>query len=133
MSTKNSLIVIAAIAVLAFAGMGASRLVRPQVSAQALHNRDVNAQHAEALAGAPVQSGYYGAVPQSSSRFDAAQAARQRDVVVNHSEALQGPSSSYTPWYGAISQNSPEFNAAETLQLRDLIEKHGEALQEVAP
>jgi hypothetical protein len=142
MSTKSSLILIVAIAFVALAGIGASRFVGPQKASpkadrtDALALSDRMAQHADALADSPIRSStgeWYGAVPQSSSKFDAARAARQRNMLTNHSEALAGTAVTYGEWYGAISQTSPVFDAATALRLRNLIEQHGEALQEVAP
>jgi hypothetical protein len=135
MSTKSSLILIVAIAFVALAGMGASRFVGPQKAnnqAEAILLRDQMAQHADALADAPVQSNYgewYGAIPQSSSKFDLVRAARLRNVLTSHSEALAGARVTYGEWYGAIPQTLPAFDAAAALSLRDLIEQHGEALQ----
>jgi hypothetical protein len=142
MSTKSSLILIVAIAFVALAGMGASRFVGPQKAnsqadrTDALAMSDRMAQHADALADASVQfedGEWYGAIPQSSSKFDLVRAARQRNLLTIHSEALAGTAVTYGEWYGAISQTSPVFDAATALRLRNLIEQHGEALQEVAP
>ena len=53
---------------------------------------------------------WYGAIPQSSSQFNAARATQQREIVVNHGEALLGVVQSiYGEWYGAIPQTSAGF------------------------
>jgi hypothetical protein len=138
MSTKSSLILIVAIAFVALAGMGTGRFVGPQKAnpeanrSEALALSDRMSQHADALAGASVQTRlgeWYGAIPQTSSKFDAARAASQRNILTSHSEALAGARAGYGEWYGAIPQTSPAFDAAAALSLRDLIEQHGEDLQ----
>src|SRR5512139_101683 len=62
MSTKSSLIVIAVVAFLALAGMGAAQFVGPQNTnnqpgrTEAIRQGDQMAQHADALADSPLQS-----------------------------------------------------------------------------
>jgi hypothetical protein len=138
MSTKSSLILIVAIAFVALAGMGASRFVGPQKAdpeanrTNALALSDRMSEHADALADTPIKSNYgewYGAIPQSSSKFDLVRAARLRNVLTSRSEALAGARVTYGEWYGALPQTSPAFDAAAALSLRELIEQHGEALQ----
>ncbi len=80
----------------------------------------------------PHVAGWYGAIPQNSSLFNAVAAEQQRAIAVNHSEALQGAASYSSGWYGAIPQDSPLFDAVTADQQRAIVVNHSEALQGAA-
>ncbi|MGE5073524.1 MAG: hypothetical protein ACM3MF_08860 [Anaerolineae bacterium] len=129
MSTKNSLLVIVAVAFLALVGMGAAKFVSPDamrsfvkddtenriLNPKALEVRERMAEHADALDGVPAQ-------------LSRTQAFALRDAMAQHADALAGDVITHGAWYGAIPQTSAIFNAAEALRLRNVVVEHSEAL-----
>lgn len=152
MSTKNSLILIVAVALLAVAGLGASRFISPDSMrgfvkddtasrSEAFQVHDQMAAHADALDGSSNRSrrmdafalrdqlaAHADALQGSAVRSGRAEALAIQDEMRTHADALAGDVVTFGEWYGAIPQTSSAFNAVEALRLRDLIVEHAESL-----